>query len=72
MLCVHDVLCSQLNNFLKCEGSCALGGDTDRDDLYVAPIIITDVIITDAIVCEDVCKIFYYIQALSGVHWSES
>ena len=72
MLCVHVVLFSPLNNFLKYKGSCALGGDAYRDDLHIAPTIITDVSTTDAIVCEDVYKIFYYIQALSGVHWSES
>ena len=73
MLCVHVVLFSRLNNLLKCEGSYALGGDTDRDDLYIAPTIITDVSTTDAIMCEEVHKsftiIFYYIQALHCVHW---
>ena len=51
---VHVVLFSRLKNLLKCEGSFALGGDMDRDDLYIAPTIITDVSTTDAIMREEV------------------
>ena len=68
MLCVHFVLFSRLNNLLKCEGSYALGGDTDRDDLYIAPTIITDVSTTDAIMCEEVHKSFTIIFKLFIVY----
>ena len=61
MLNAHVVLFSRLKNLLKCEGSYALGGDTDRDNLYIAPTIITDVRTTDAIMCEEVCDVYYII-----------
>ena len=59
---VHNALFSRLKNLLKCEGSYALGGDTDRDDLYIAPTIVTDVSTTDAIMCEEVCMAVCYVH----------
>ena len=69
---VHVVLFSRLNNLLKCEGSFALGGDMDRDNLYIAPTIITDVSTTDAIMREEVCDVYYItllcVCVVYGVH----
>ena len=69
---IHVVLFSRLKNLLKCEGSFALGGDMDRDDLYIAPTIITDVSTTDAIMREEVCDLYYIILlcvcVVYGVH----
>ena len=63
LLYVRNALFSRLKNLLKCEGSYALGGDTDRDDLYIAPTIVTDVSTTDAIMCEEVCMLCMFCYA---------
>ena len=61
-VCAPLVLCivgyilwfSRLEKLLKCDGSYAMGGETDKDDLYIAPTIITHVSTTDAIMCDEV------------------
>ena len=53
----YECICtiySRLNKLLKCEGSYAMGGETDKDDLYIAPTIITHVNIKDAVMCDEV------------------
>ena len=48
------IIYSRLEKLLKCEGSYAMGGETDKDDLYIAPTIITHVNLKDAIMCDEV------------------
>ena len=63
MLCA--ILSSRLSNLLKCEGTRALGEDTDRDDLYISPTIITDVNTNDAIMRDEV-HVYYICVYLFG------
>ena len=44
----------RLKKLLKCEGSYAMGGETNKDDLYIAPTIITHVNTSDAIMTDEV------------------
>ena len=42
---------------LNSEGTIVMGGDTDKDDLYIAPTIITDVTLSDVTMGEEVCMV---------------
>ena len=43
-----------MKNLLNTKGTVKLGGDTDRDDLYIAPTIVIDVEPNDVIMGEEV------------------
>jgi len=45
--------CSRLEKLLK-DGTKEFGGESDKDDLYIAPTLITDVRNDDAIMKEEV------------------
>ena len=62
MLCA--ILSSRLSNLLKCEGTRAVGGDTDKGELYISPTIITDVNTNDAIMRDEVHVYVLYLCVL--------
>ena len=45
---------SRVERLLRGGGEMVLGGDTDRDDLYIAPTILIDVTNDDAVMQEEV------------------
>ena len=45
---------SRVERLLRGGGEMVLGGDTDRDDLYIAPTILIDVANDDAVMQEEV------------------
>ena len=45
---------SRVDKLLKGGGEIIFGGDTDKDDLYIAPTIIVDVTNDDAVMQEEV------------------
>jgi len=52
MCCV--IISSRVHALLEDSGNVVLGGESDRDDLYIAPTIITDVSPDDLIMQEEV------------------
>ena len=51
--------CSRVEKLLKGSGTIVLGGDTDKDDLYIAPTIIVDVKNDDVVMEEEVHAISF-------------
>jgi len=55
-MCCVVVFFSRVHTLLEgSSGNVVLGGQSDRDDLYIAPTVITDVDPDDPIMQEEVC-----------------